>query len=94
MQSHAPQHANARHSCWGPLRVVSKLRTTKRHGFRRDLTRLGAVTTNAEIKFSAAPPCSAYSTPKTVAQKPLIASPCGARTDCEKIDEKSRIFGV
>ena len=55
---------------------------------------MGAVTTNAEIQFSAAPPCSAYSTPKTVAQKPLIASPCGARTDCEKIEDKSRIFCV
>ena len=38
-QSHVPQHADARDSCWGPLRVVSKLRTTWRHGFRRDLTR-------------------------------------------------------
>ena len=55
---------------------------------------MGAVTTKAEIKFSAAPQCSAYSTPKTVAQKSPIASPCGARTDREKIDEKSRIFGV
>ena len=36
MQSHAPQHADARHSCWGPLRVVYKLRTTSRHGFLRD----------------------------------------------------------
>ena len=35
-QSHAPQHADARHSCWGPPRVVSKLRTTRRHTFRRD----------------------------------------------------------
>ena len=39
VQSHPVQHADARHSCWGPLRVVSMLRTTKRHGFRRDLTR-------------------------------------------------------
>ena len=38
-QSHAAQHADARHRCWGPLRVVSELHTTKRHGFRRDLTR-------------------------------------------------------
>ena len=38
-QSHAPQHTDARHSCWGPLRVVSKLSTARRHGFRRDLTR-------------------------------------------------------
>ena len=55
---------------------------------------MGAVTTINEIKFSAVPPSSAYSTPKTVAQKSPIASPCGARTDREKIDEKSRIFGV
>ena len=39
VQSHPLQHADARHTCWGPLRVVSMLRTTKRHGFRRDLTR-------------------------------------------------------
>ena len=39
MQSHAAQHADARHSCWGPLRVVSKLRTTRRHGYWRVLTR-------------------------------------------------------
>ena len=38
-QSHAAQHADARNRCWGPLRVVTKLRTTRRHGFRRDLTR-------------------------------------------------------
>ena len=38
-QSHAPQHADTRHRCCGPLRVVSKLRTTWRHGFRRDLAR-------------------------------------------------------
>ena len=40
-QSHVPQHADAPDSCWGPLRVVSKLRTTRRHGFWRDLTRFG-----------------------------------------------------
>ena len=34
-QSHAPQHADARHSCWGPLKVVRRLRVTRRHGFRR-----------------------------------------------------------
>ena len=39
MQSHAPQHADARHSSWGPLRVVRKLRITGRHGFWRDLAR-------------------------------------------------------
>ena len=39
VQSHAPQHADARHRSLGPLMVVSKLRTTWRHGFRRDLTR-------------------------------------------------------
>ena len=33
-QSHAPQHADARHGCWGPLRVVGKLRITERPGFR------------------------------------------------------------
>ncbi len=55
---------------------------------------MSAGTTKAEMKFSAAPPSSAYSTPKTVAQKSPIASPRGARTDREKIDEKSRIFGV
>ncbi len=36
-QSHVPHHADARHSCWGHLRVVSKLRTTERRGFWRDL---------------------------------------------------------
>ena len=39
MQSHTPQHADARNRCWGPLRVMIKLRTTRRHGFRRDLAR-------------------------------------------------------
>ena len=39
MQSHAPQHGDARDSCWGPLRVVSKLSTNKRHGFLSNLTR-------------------------------------------------------
>ena len=39
VQSHAPQHAEARQRCWGPLRVVARLRVTKRHGFRRDLAR-------------------------------------------------------
>ena len=39
VQSHVPHHADARHSCWGPLIVVSKLCTTGRHGFLRDLTR-------------------------------------------------------
>ena len=39
-QSHVPQHANALDTCWGPLRVVGKLRTTWRHGFRR---RIGAI---------------------------------------------------
>ena len=34
-QSHAPQHADARHGCYGPLRVVRRLRVTRRHGFRR-----------------------------------------------------------
>ena len=38
-KSHAAQHADARNRCWGPLRVVRKLRTTRRHGFRRDLAR-------------------------------------------------------
>ena len=38
-QYHAPQHADAPHSCRGPLKVVSKLRTTCGHGFWRDLTR-------------------------------------------------------
>ena len=37
--SHAAQHANARNRCWGPLKVVRKLRTTRRHGFRRHLAR-------------------------------------------------------
>ena len=37
-QSRPPQHADARHEGWGPHRVVSKLRSTRRHGFRRDLT--------------------------------------------------------
>ena len=41
-QSHVPEHADARQSCWGPLRVVSKLRTTDRHGFRCDLARVRA----------------------------------------------------
>ena len=36
---HAAHHADARHSRWGPLRIVNKLCTTWRHGFRRDLTR-------------------------------------------------------
>ena len=38
-KSHAAQHADARNRCWGPLRVVSKLRTTRRHGLWRDLAR-------------------------------------------------------
>ena len=38
-QSHTPQHADVQQSCWGPLRVVSMLRTTERHEFRRDLKR-------------------------------------------------------
>ena len=38
-ESHAPRRADARHSCRGPLTVVSKLRTTKRHAFWRDLMR-------------------------------------------------------
>ena len=39
VQSHTMQHADALHRCCGPLRVVRMLRTTKRHGFRRDLPR-------------------------------------------------------
>jgi len=50
---------------------------------------LSTGTTKAEIKFSAAPPCSAYSTPKTVAQKSPIASPCGARTDGSGSDKSN-----
>ena len=38
-RSHAIPLAVTRHSCLGPLRVVSKLRTIRRHGFRRDLAR-------------------------------------------------------
>ena len=37
-QSHAPQHADARQKCLGSFGAVSKLDTTRRHGFRRDLT--------------------------------------------------------
>ena len=50
-QSHAPQHANARHSCRTPLRVVSKLRTTGRYGFGRDLTRFRTQNFAAARKF-------------------------------------------
>ena len=35
-QFHAPQHADARHSCWGPLKAVGKLCTTRRHGVWRE----------------------------------------------------------
>ena len=38
-KSHAPQHADARNRCCGPLGVVRKLRNTRRQGFRRDLAR-------------------------------------------------------
>ena len=38
-KSHAPQHADARYTCWGPLKVVGKLCTIRRHGIWRDLTR-------------------------------------------------------
>ena len=38
-ESHAPRRADARHCCWGPLSVVSKLSTAEWHGFRCDLTR-------------------------------------------------------
>ena len=55
---------------------------------------MSAGTTKGEIKFSAAPLCSAYSTPKTVARKPLIASACGARTDREKSVKKVDFFAV
>ena len=34
-KSHAPQHADATHSVWEPLRVAARLRVTWRHGFRR-----------------------------------------------------------
>ena len=37
--SHVPHHADARNSCWRPLRVVRKLRTCERHGLGRDLAR-------------------------------------------------------
>ena len=39
MQSHAPQHDDARHSVRGPLRIVARLRVVGRHGFRRDFER-------------------------------------------------------
>ena len=38
-ESHAPQHADARHSAWGPLRVVARLQHVEDSGFRRDLAR-------------------------------------------------------
>ena len=40
-QSHAPQHADAPHSCstWIPFRAVRMLSITAQHGFRRDRTR-------------------------------------------------------
>ena len=34
-----PQHADARHSVWGPLRVVVRLQHAGRSGFRRELAR-------------------------------------------------------
>ena len=36
MRAHAPQHADARHSVWGPLRVVAMLQHVGHSGFRRD----------------------------------------------------------
>ena len=51
VQSHAPQHADARHRCWGPLRVVARLCVTKRHGFRRDLARFRTQTFAAATNF-------------------------------------------
>ena len=38
-KSHAAQHADARNRCQGPSKIVRKLRTTRRHEFRRDLAR-------------------------------------------------------
>ena len=38
-ESHAPQHADARHSAWGPRRVVNRPQHVKHSGFRRDLDR-------------------------------------------------------
>ena len=38
-KSHAAQHTVARNRCLGPLKVVRKLRNTRRHGLRRDLAR-------------------------------------------------------
>ena len=36
-ESHVPQHADARHSDWGPLRLVGRLQHAEESGFRRDL---------------------------------------------------------
>ena len=36
-ESHVPQHADARHSDWGPLRLVRRLQHAEKSGFRRDL---------------------------------------------------------
>ena len=50
-QSHAPQHADARHRCCEPLRVVSQLGTARRHGIRRDHTRFQTQNFAAAEKF-------------------------------------------
>ena len=39
-KSAAARHADARHSAWGPLRLVARLRSTNRQGIRRDLARI------------------------------------------------------
>ena len=38
-ESHVPRHADARHSVWGPLRVVARLQHVWHSGFRCDLAR-------------------------------------------------------
>ena len=36
-ESHVPRHADARHSDWGPLRLVGRLQHAEKSGFRRAL---------------------------------------------------------
>ena len=40
MQSHAPQHVDARHSVRGPLKIVPRTHVVGQHGFWRVLARL------------------------------------------------------
>ena len=66
-KSHAPQHADARNRCWGPQRVVRKLRTTRRHAFLRDPARFRTKNVAAATIFENFGPKSAPNRTKSYA---------------------------